>query len=526
MFAKHELGEISSTDISFKIVPRLNACGRMDSAKKVFEFLIETDKAQLEKKYAEIESDNALRLSEIEKGKTIIAKELEKFDFSEPAALIKGDFHEGIIGILASYVVGELGRPAIIFATDENGNLKGSGRSVDLVDLHEIISSLSNLVENFGGHKMACGVEILPENFEKFKSELCKKVGEKLASQPEKVEIDFDILLTDDDLNLSFFNELELLEPFGCENEKPILALKTKSLKTEQISEKSFKHYRLSTEKNNQIIMFNGYALSEVCRSNIEKFLILDMSKNAFKGNQNLSIMLKKIKLLKSNFEPNPEQDLMVSLFNKFYSIFDFNNMEKYHVCDDIYSVASQKLSESKVGTVVVASNYGDLEKLENLGIDTQKYLSTNPLKNGKNVIVCAGASVYKLSSLIGYKNIIFLNRHFEFENLFFTQRLETYENKTILPHFNLLSREVFVKVYSLAKKFEFLHANDELDYAKKLSAKFSGLKSSEVLFCLLVFIELNFIEFDEREKRMKILKAKKMELSSSKLYFEVNNGK
>ena len=107
---KLEIEKLTSTDISFKIVPRLNACGRMDNALKVFEFLIQTEDKLLEEKYAEIESDNTLRLASIDKGNKTIENVLENYDIEEPSVLIKGDFHEGIVGILASRICHEYKR--------------------------------------------------------------------------------------------------------------------------------------------------------------------------------------------------------------------------------------------------------------------------------------------------------------------------------------------------------------------------------------------------------------------------------
>ena len=87
-------------------------------------------------------------------------------------------------------------------------------------------------------------------------------------------------------------------------------------------------------------------------------------------------------------------------------------------------------------------------------------------------------------------------------------------------------SREVFVKAYKLICDFAAIKANDECEFAEKLALKDKSLSSAQILFCLLVFMELNFCEYDEILCNFKILKAKKMELSSSKLYLEVSDGK
>lgn len=526
---KCEIDRLTSTDISFKIVPKINACGRMSSAIKAFEFLVEDDPKQLEIKYAEIESDNMLRLSAIEKGNKEIAKILEKYDASEPAILIKGDFHEGIIGILASRVCHDQNRPAIIFTMDENGNYKGSGRSTENIDIHKIIVSLADLLENFGGHKMACGLEICPENFEIFKQKFIEKVSEFSVFEPENFdEKCYDIEINDEDINLQFISQLNLLEPFGCENEKPILAIKQGKMLAEPVSEKAFKHYRFWTKKNNSVVCFNGYDEMQNAKTMAEKLLVVDLSTSTYKGRENINVVLKNMTLISPNFEGFETQFLLGSLINKYFSIFDFNNKNNYHLTDNLAAVAAEKFKENSHGTMVVASSDSDLEKLEKHGIDTKSYLSFNPQTDCKNVIVCKHRGIYKLSQAKGYKNIIFMNRYFDDEHLYFSQQYNVYENITKMPlSFGLnCSREVFVKAYKLICDFAAIKANDECEFAEKLALKDKSLSSAQILFCLLVFMELNFCEYDEVLCNFKILKAKKMELSSSKLYLEVSDGK
>ena len=102
----------------------------MDNAIKVFNFLIQTEKSALEECFLEIESDNNLRLATIEKSNKLVDDLLEGNNFNEPSILLKGDFHEGTVGIVASRIVHDYNKPTIIFAKTENGTVKGSGRSI------------------------------------------------------------------------------------------------------------------------------------------------------------------------------------------------------------------------------------------------------------------------------------------------------------------------------------------------------------------------------------------------------------
>lgn len=517
---KLELDKVSSGDISFKIVPRLNACGRMDNALKVFDFLIETDDKELEYKYAEIESDNTLRLASIDKGNKAIEKALQNYDIEEPSVLVKGDFHEGIVGILASRICHEYNKPTIVFTKTENGTLKGSGRSVASVDLHALIASMPDYLENFGGHKMAVGVEIAPENFDAFKAELNAKILENVSL--DELVIDdskYDIEITEADFCEHFVSQVELLEPFGCDNEKPVFMINQGKMNVEPISEKAFKHYRCFTAENKAITGFNFYKNVEICKTESEKQILVDVGINTFKGKSNINVILKGLKVNSVAFDDDNSQDILASLYNLYCSIFDFNNKDDYHVENDIESVVKNCFEQSRYGTIVVASTKEDFEIIKKLSLE--KYVSHTAFANGQNVVLASPSSVYELADVKSYKNIIFLHRYFDDEHLYFSQKLNVFEpaEKSVLNAEISKDRDVCVRVYKLACNFAALKANDIIDFVNKLSIKDGVLTKAQILFSLIVFMELNFIEYDEILNNFKVLKAKKVELSSSKFY-------
>ena len=521
-FLKQKLGleKITSTDISFKIVPRLNSCGRMDNAIKVFEFLIQTDDKLLEEYYSEIESDNSLRLATIDKGNKLIDKLMKNYNFDEPSVLLCGDFHEGTVGIVASRIVHDYHKPTIIFAKTENCTFKVSGRSIDIIDLHKIISSLSDKLINFGGHKMAVGLELEEDYFEEFKRELNKKILE--VSSPDDFVIkrqEEDIELTENDFTGEFSKQLDLLEPFGEGNEKPKLAIIQKQMIVQPINERTFKHYKCFTAKNNALVAFNFYKESLICKTLFEKKIFVDLVTNYYKGKEQRVCYVKSLDIIKAEFGDNEAEDYLSAIYNKYYSVFDFNDESRYHVTDDLKDIIRQKFQENRFGTVVVVTNDSDLKVIKELGLED--YITSAPFKNSQNAVVVSPRQIYNLADVSGYKNIIFLHKYFEDEHLYFSQNLNVYE-----PIYKLNSktkldgdRMIFAKCYKLINSFMSLQANDILDYAEKLALKDGTLNSSQILFCLCVFMELNFIEFDEKLNVFTVLKSKKAEINSSQFY-------
>lgn len=525
-FLKDKLGlnKISSTDISFKIVPRFNACGRMDSAFKVLSFLVEDDPKLLDKKFAEIESDNNLRLACIDKGNKEIEKSMRDFNFNDPAIFVVGDFHEGVIGILASRICHEYHKPTIVFTKTESGTLKGSGRSIDEIDLHKIIAGMTDMLENFGGHKMAVGLEIEPSVFEIFKSKVNHKIREIVSDDVFLVDNkSYDIEISEDDITDYFYNQLELLEPFGCENEKPVLALRQTSLSVQPISEKAFKHYKCFTPKNHSFICFGFYDYVPVLSSSSEKLIKLELSQNIFNGKTQIQAQAKDLAITNAVIGENKDT-LLAALYNKYYSIFDFNNKDNYILEENLEKVILENFSASNFGSLVVATTPSDIEVIKKLKLE--KYIVAKPFKNNQNAVLTSSRGVYSLESASGYKNIIFLSKIFDEEHLYFSQKHRVFEPKEKLSVQTNLSqdRTVFVKVYKLIKENSGLKANDELDLAKKLAIKDGALSSEQILYAMIVFMELNFIEWDSVLNQMTILDAKKVELDKSKFYAEVSN--
>lgn len=523
---KLEIEKLSSTDISFKIVPRLNSSGRMDNAIKVFQFLIQTEQSALEECYAEIESDNNLRLATIDKSNKLVDKLLKNNNFNEPSILLNGDFHEGTVGIVASRIVSDYNKPTIIFAKTENGTLKGSGRSIDSIDLHKIIASMADSLINFGGHKMAVGLEIEEDFFDEFKSMLNQKILEETSSECFlKKKREEDILLIDEDLDGSFARNLDLLEPFGEGNEKPKLAIVQKQMIVQPINEKSFKHYKCFTSQNNSLLAFNFYKESLVCRTGSEKKIFVDLNTNYFRGKEQRVCYVKAVELTNNSFEFDKTQDFLSAVYNLYYSEFDFNNSERYHIQKDMASLIKQKFSESEYGTVVVVSSKEDLEIVLSLGL--QDFITLSPHKNSQNAIVVSPRQIYDINEVLSYKNIIFLHKYFENEHLYFSQKLNVFDPDKISDKPEELNgdRMIFAKIYKMVSSFAALKANDVLDYAEKLAIKDKTVNSAQILFSLCVFMELNFIEFDEVLCQMQILKSKKAEITSSKFYQRVLGG-
>jgi single-stranded-DNA-specific exonuclease len=141
--------------------------------------------------------------------------------------LASSDWHQGVIGIVASRLVERYHRPTILMAIDEEGNAKGSGRSIPGFHLLEALTSCSEYLERFGGHRYAAGVGLKTVNIESFTLAFEGAAAHILGDCELVPVLDIDTEVSAADVNLSLVHELQCLEPFGAGNPEPTLMLRS-----------------------------------------------------------------------------------------------------------------------------------------------------------------------------------------------------------------------------------------------------------------------------------------------------------
>lgn len=228
--------KISAQDVMFRLAPRMNAAGRLNSAMKVVGLFLESDYFLLRTLTEELARDNSQRQDLCEKAVAEAKNMLKGADFENMGiiALYSDSWEPGILGIACARLVEEFKRPTVLFA--KNGDeLRGSARSVPSVNIFELFSSLSNYFMGFGGHAQAAGVSMSVDQFDSF----VKAANDKLMTEHTYDDFTHEIVcemeLPIDTDFLRFAKELELLEPTGYQNPKPTFLLKGEGLRFERI---------------------------------------------------------------------------------------------------------------------------------------------------------------------------------------------------------------------------------------------------------------------------------------------------
>ncbi|MEH6394250.1 single-stranded-DNA-specific exonuclease RecJ [Pseudoalteromonas sp.] len=229
--ANRNAARLSASDFGFSLAPRLNAAGRLDDMSLGIACLLATDINQARRIAGELDSLNHER-REIEQGMQVEAQAvLDKLAFSDeqtPDAicLYQGDWHQGVIGILAGRLKEKYHRPTVIFAGGDNGEIKGSCRSIEGLHMRDLLERLNtlhpHLISKFGGHAMAAGLTISEQHFHEFKREFEQAVSAQLSEEHKRCIILTDGELTDDCFSMEFANVLKQAGPWGQQFPEPV----------------------------------------------------------------------------------------------------------------------------------------------------------------------------------------------------------------------------------------------------------------------------------------------------------------
>jgi single-stranded-DNA-specific exonuclease len=293
--------ELTITDVVFIIAPRINAAGRMKHGNYAVELLTEMDFDSAVKFAAKIEIFNADR-KDLDKKITnqaliqiIDNKEEERFT----SVVYQEDWHKGVIGIVASRLIEKYYRPTLVF-TKSGDNLAASARSVKGFDVYNALQECSEFIEQFGGHKYAAGLTLLPKNYQKFKDKFEHVVSQTISKEllmPE-ISIDAEIELTE--ITPKFFRIIEQMGPFGPQNMKPIF--KSNCVRDNGYGKKVGKeqdHLKLNlfqgdNKKTFGAIGFNLGDKIDYVQNNFE--VVYGLDENEWNGFKSIQLVLKDLK--------------------------------------------------------------------------------------------------------------------------------------------------------------------------------------------------------------------------------------
>lgn len=246
---------LTSEQVAFTIAPRINASGRIDTVDSAIKVMTSENKQEIEMSIITLENYNKLR-QELCSETFAEADEMWKSTGGKDNAVVlfNKDWHIGIVGIVASKFVEKYYKPAFIMTySEEAKQYRCSARGVKELNLYDIISNLSEMLDGFGGHKLAGGFAFSEEkaSFETIKKALNKTIDEMLNGEKLNPSIDIDLELDINDVDVSLVEEISKLEPFGMSNPSPTFAIKNLTLKQKKLMGATKDHLKLIIDTPN-----------------------------------------------------------------------------------------------------------------------------------------------------------------------------------------------------------------------------------------------------------------------------------
>lgn len=290
---------LSSLDIGFSITPQINALGRLEDPRQGVKFLIGSRQEEVDEVARILYQLNEARKA-IEKDivKDIIGRvESGMIDVARENIIVatSNQWPPGVIGLVASRIVGEYGKPVILLHETSQGLLKGSCRSIPALSMFDALHEAKDLLEQFGGHTVAAGLSLKKENLPAFKERLEQYIAARLTPDDFVQKILVDAHLPLPDLTSKLVHDLEHLEPFGNENPVPVFCVKNVVLiqKPIVLKELHIKCMIFADGVIKPIIFFNRPELyTEFLAKGFEPFsVVAQVSKNYWNGKTSLELI-------------------------------------------------------------------------------------------------------------------------------------------------------------------------------------------------------------------------------------------
>ena len=298
---------LTSTNVAFTLVPRINATGRMGAPERAVRLLISGYEEEAEVLSEEICADNEERRRvEAEIAEAAFADIEAKGYMKERVVVVDGEnWHHGVIGIVASRVTERCGKPCMIISRGET-EAKGSGRSIEGFSLFEAICACGDLLIKFGGHPMAAGITLKPENIEAFRKRINQYAAEHFPQMPTQT-VTLDCKLNPAALSVSMAQSLTQLEPFGNGNPQPVFGLFNMEL-SNVTPVGGGRHLRLTLEKNGAVITamrFNTKPEELPYHIGDKIDLAVQLEAREFRGQPSLTVIVRDMKFAAFDTEKN-----------------------------------------------------------------------------------------------------------------------------------------------------------------------------------------------------------------------------
>lgn len=461
--------EISEETIGFIIGPRLNAVGRLEDASLAAELLMSDSPEEAEFLAEQVEHFNQERkdiVVSITEEALAMAEDYVK-QGHQFLLLAKEDWHEGVLGIVASKIVETYSLPTLILNIDyEQNHAKGSARSIEQVSMFEILSAHQDLISKFGGHHMAAGMTMDIDNIDELRTGLndwMARLSETTSLEPSK---NVDVLLDESDITIKNIRDIQKLRPFGTDFTSPLFEIRDIAIKSLKAIGKEQNHLKMTLGESNLVSLFwqNGAYASQL-EIGQPVNLIGNLQINEWNGNQTPQFMV---------------QDIAMDTLQ----ILDYRSKSKN----------TDFLNNDETTAFMIQS------KAQKLNENEFYYGETVPDHFDKMVLRDLPMTLDELKLTLQQTQI--------------SQVYIVFQHKASIYFEGMPSKELFKKCYkALIKKKEMNLATEGM-----MLCEFLNIKANILKFMLKVFLELGFINEDDGIITI-ATQPSKQDIESSQMY-------
>jgi len=529
----HECGLNENTckasDIAFKLAPKINASGRMGSAETSLELYMAENANDIKKICNKILDFNNQRQQLCDKVYNDVKEELKNSNIFRISAIVMSspEWDSGILGIVSARIAEEYHRPTFLFSQVED-ELTGSCRSVNGVNVHTLLSSMSHLLTKFGGHPMAAGLTLKVEKYDEF----VRLTNEYVAENLNKVDFlptkSYDFALDENEITLKLVEDIDKLEPCGHMNARPIFNFKLKNAVVSSLPK--HQQHLVLTYPNFSLLAFNSSDKYFVLSGNTSCNLLADLSVDTFRNTKKISGIVKSIDY-EDIYRPQDNEILLAEYVRQIVypldSTYSFNNYNR----DQLIRLLVD-MEKNVYGTLIVANDYNTYINFKSI------YDSNNIVRNrvmnindetGLNTIVLAPSNFDCFNT---FSRIIFLD---PILNMGYLSALQKVAKSTIyLPNTQELHYSILNNINLTRNEFGRYFRLIQFACENKITGYYTYNLFKNILFkikekanysylqffvCLQVFKELGIVLTNDNETEILKITNEKNPLNSSAFY-------
>ncbi len=389
--------ESGASSIAYTVAPRVNAAGRMGDAYSALVAFTSDDNFEIKMLAEKLNSYNLARQTECDE---LYKSAKQKMKSKSPTArvIVLGDknWKSGIIGIVAAKLMEEYSKPTILFS-EKDGVFHGSARSFGEINIFKALTAVQDVLEGFGGHAQAAGVTVAQENFDAFEKRINDYVSENYGAESLRKDIEVDGIVTGK-FGIELAREIEMLEPCGTGNKRPVFALNINEAYATPIKYGS-PHVSFSTPYID-LMFFNGYDSLAALNSANLKTIVFEPRISVYNGRETLKGFVKLFTTVTDDSE---------SIRNSLFG----NQLSSAEEADGYEAITTkqaeemlEKAKKEVYGTLFVVNNPDTLKRIKG-GEGFEREFIKSSCKGNVNTL-CFGVSSADFSE---YDKVVFLDK-------------------------------------------------------------------------------------------------------------------